>query len=480
MFIEELARRLAREKIGVSHDSRKTRPGDVFVAVSGASLNGANYIRDALNAGAKTIVCAREAEFEAPTDVTVIRVDDPREALWRLAAARWDSGAKTPVVIGVTGTNGKTTVSYLLEKLFASVGSPTGVLGTVEYRWPNHREAAPLTTPGPLEAHEALWRMAEAGVKYAIMEVSSHALAQKRVDGVNFAGAIFTNLTQDHLDFHKDMESYFLAKARLFLELGAKDKTVAINVDDPWGARLLALKPEAVSYGLEGDYPGSRHLRGRVLGRGASGMELEMEYAGEKWRLSSPMVGDYNAANLLAAQALALGLGFAPETFVAWNDFAGAPGRLERVPNARGLNVFVDYAHTPDAIAKALKALRQAGYARTIIVFGCGGDRDRTKRPLMAEAAAGADVAILTSDNPRFEDPERIIADAKPGLRNAAKAHVEPDRRAATALAINLATPGDAVLIAGKGHENYQLIKGVKHHYSDVEIAREILNCVSR
>lgn len=473
--------KLAREKNPVVCDSRKVVPGAIFVAVPGASQNGALFIRDALDAGAKTVVCAPGAfDGEPPTGARVVYADDPRDALWRLAGARWDAGEKAPAVVGVTGTNGKTTSAYLLEKIFSGAGLATGVIGTVEYRWQNYRQAAPLTTPGPLETCEALWNMAEAGVKMAIMEVSSHSLAQKRVDAVRFSGAIFTNLTQDHLDFHKDMESYFRAKTRLFLELGDENKPLAINADDPYGRRLLELKPEAIAYGLTGSL-GDRYLSGRILEHGPAGMELEMEFEGRRWRLSTPMVGEYNASNLLGAQALALGLGLNPDAFSVLSDFSGAPGRLERVPNDDGLNVFVDYAHTPDAIAKAAQALRGAGYSRIIVVFGCGGNRDRVKRPLMAEAAANnADVVILTSDNPRDEDPEQIIADAAPGLKNARLSYVEADRRRATALALEFAAPEDAVLIAGKGHEDYQIIKGVKYHYSDAETVREILNCAFR
>ena len=320
--------------------------------------------------------------------------------------------------------------------------------------------------------------MAAAGADTAVMEVSSHALEQQRVGGVPFAGALFTNLTQDHLDFHPDMLSYFKAKARLFLEVPRDDKAMAVNADDEWGRRLLELCPSALSYGLQNGLPGRRHLHGELLSAGTDGCRLRMTLDRESWELHSPLVGAFNASNLLAVQALALELGLKPEQLAALSGFAGVCGRLERVPNPQGLHVFVDYAHTPDALINVLKALRGAGFRRIVAVFGCGGNRDRTKRPLMGQAVARyADVAVLTSDNPRFEDPEAILRDVLPGLAEARETVVEVDRRAATARGLELLGPDDALLIAGKGHEDYQIIQGVKHHYSDQEVVRELLGC---
>lgn len=463
----------------VRSDSRRVRPGDIFVAVPGASEDGARFIPQAVAAGASAVVCRAEAAASAGGGACrFIAHPDPREALWKLAAARWHTDDLPLRVIGVTGTNGKTTTAALLEHLFTAAGRRVGVLGTVTYRWPGHSEAAPLTTPDPLSLHAMLARMAEAGVDLAVMEVSSHALAQQRVAGVPFAGAAFTNLTQDHLDFHQDMESYFRAKARLFLELPRADKVMAVNADDPWGRRLLELCPGALSFGLGRGAPGRRHLWGEVLASGTAGTHLHMRLAGEEWELRSPLVGAFNAANLLTAQAVALELGLPPSAMAALETFTGVCGRLERVSNPQGLHVFVDYAHTPDALVNVLTALRGAGFGRIVAVFGCGGDRDRTKRPLMGEAVARhADVAVLTSDNPRNEDPGAILADVLPGLAAAREVVVEPDRRAATARALAMLGPEDALLIAGKGHEDYQIIQGVKHHYSDQEVVRELLRC---
>ena len=466
--------------IEVRADSRQVGPGDVFVAVPGATEDGARFIPAAREAGAAVIVCTPETAAacgETPS-CRVIPHPDPREALWRLAAARRHTAAHPLRTLGITGTNGKTTSAYLLEHLFTAAGHKTGVLGTVSYRWPGHVENAPLTTPDPLSIHAMLARMAEAGVDTAVMEVSSHALEQQRVGGIPFAGALFTNLTQDHLDFHPDMERYFAAKARLFRELSAQDKALAVNADDAWGRRLLADCPAALSYGLHAATDGRRHLQGEILHSGTDGLHLRMSLEGESWELRSPLVGQFNALNLLGVQALALELGLPQASLQALAGFRGVPGRLERVENPRGLNVFVDYAHTPDALVNVLQALRGAGFRRILAVFGCGGNRDRGKRPRMGEAVARyADVAVLTSDNPRFEDPEAILQDVLPGLKEAREVLVEVDRRTATRKALEMLGPQDALLIAGKGHEDYQIIQGVKHHYSDQEVVREILGC---
>lgn len=466
----------------VRSDSRQVKPGDIFVAVPGVSEDGARFIPQAVAAGASVVVC-QSGVFDAPSmggesSCLFLAHEDPREALWRLAEARWRSHELPLRVVGITGTNGKTTTAALLEHLFTKAGKSVGVLGTISYRWPGHSEAAPLTTPDPLSLHAMLAQMAKAGVELVFMEVSSHALAQQRVSGVPFAGAVFSNLTQDHLDFHADMESYFKAKAKLFLELPLADKIMAINADDAWGRRLLELCPGALPFGLGRSAYERRYLWGELLSSGTGGTHLRLNLGQEQWELRSPLVGAFNAANLLAAQALALELGLEPQDLSALESFTGVCGRLERVDNPQGLHVFVDYAHTPDALVNALAALRGAGFARIITVFGCGGNRDRTKRPLMGEAVAQhADIAVLTSDNPRNEEPEAILADVLPGLAQARKVVVEPDRRAATAKALALLGKEDALLIAGKGHEDYQIIRGVKHHYSDQEVVRELLQC---
>ena len=465
----------------VRSDSRRVGKGDIFVAVPGVSEDGARFIPAAVKAGAGFVVCrpgGAEAAAAEAAGCHILLHPDPREALWRLAAARWHTEQAGLKVLGITGTNGKTTSAYLLEHLFRAAGHKVGVLGTVSYRWPGHCEAAPLTTPDPLSVHAMLAQMREAGVDVAVMEVSSHAIDQQRVCGIPFAGVAFTNLTQDHLDFHRDMESYFKTKARLFLELPKPEKGMAVNVDDQWGRRLLELCPRALSYGLQQGLPRRRHLWGELLSAGTDGCRLRMHLDGRQWELHSPLVGAFNASNLLGVQALALEIGLDVEVLSALSDFSGVPGRLERVENPQGLHVFVDYAHTPDALINVLKALRKAGFKRIVTVFGCGGNRDRGKRPLMGEAVAVfSDVAVLTSDNPRNEDPQAIIEDVLPGLATAREVVVEADRRTATARALELLGADDALLIAGKGHEDYQIIGDVKRHYSDQETVREILGC---
>ncbi|MBQ7457065.1 MAG: UDP-N-acetylmuramoyl-L-alanyl-D-glutamate--2,6-diaminopimelate ligase [Desulfovibrio sp.] len=468
---------LTEERAGVSVDSRTITPGDVFVAVPGEVEDGTKYIPNALANGARYIVCSEEALLpDIPADIGVCRVPRIREAVPALAEARYHTKTNTVRLLGLTGTNGKTTCCAMLEHLFTRLGEKVGVLGTISYRWPGHVEDAPLTTPDPLRLHAMLHAMEQAGCSTCVMEVSSHALSQQRVDRLPFAGAALTNVTQDHLDFHKTMENYFACKAKLFCELPKREKAMAINADDSYGRRLLALCPNALAYGFaESEH---RQVVGTILQKDIHGLLLRMRYQGKTWDLASPLLGAFNAANLLTVQALAIECGVPIEDLGLLADFRGVCGRLERVP-AGGRHVFVDYAHTPDALINVLHAVRDAGFRRIITVFGCGGNRDRTKRPLMGKAvAAFSDCAIVTSDNPRFEDPLVIIDDIMPGLAGAKDVHVEPDRRKATKLALSLATePDDCVLIAGKGHEPYQIIKGVRTHYSDQEVVEECLSC---
>jgi len=487
LAFDALADRVQARRLPIATHSGKVSEGGVFVILPApvstgkedSSPGAERYLEDVLKARPGAIVCHPRhlSLLEAlGADCEVAVHEDARAALGVLAQKYYGTDQRCPTVIGITGTNGKTTVSYLLEALFTGLGKPCGVIGTVSYRWPGHEEEAPLTTPDCLTLHAMLAKMHKAGVQCAVMEVSSHAIDQNRIAGINFSAALMTNLTQDHLDYHKDMESYFAAKARLFLPvaeggLPLEGKIAALNADDEYCRRLLARLPDSIGFGLE-----QGGVRGRVLSMSPHGLRLECSYAGQTWELNSPLVGGFNVMNLLGVQALGLGLGLSPEDFAALSSFTGVSGRLERI-QGNNKNVFVDYAHTPDALGKAISALREAGFKRIITVFGCGGDRDRTKRPLMGQAVAGrTDVAVLTSDNPRSEDPGAIMADVLPGLAGCPHVITQPDRRSALAEALAQAGPQDAVLVAGKGHETYQLIKGIKYPFSDQAILRELLS----
>ena len=483
-------------------DSRKVGEGDVFVAlppaVPGEADRSAEYIRMALDKGAWCIVAQADMIKDAKFEIGDKRghawliLSDTRAQLGTLAAARFGTEDLDMPVIAVTGTNGKTTCAYLLEHLYRSKGIPAGVMGTISYRWPGHDEAAPLTTPDCLTLHRSLAAMHKAGARAAIMEASSHAIEQKRIAGIRFSAVAFTNLTQDHLDYHKTMESYYAAKRSLFADAPARGKAMVINSDDEWGRRLLEEFPEAMGFGISWPLVDRPYLLASVLKADTSGLKLHFIWQKDRderieWRLDSPLVGLHNASNLLTVSGVALSLGFQPEDLQCFSTFMGVPGRLERIPTppadkpwlpGAGTGVFVDYAHTPDALIRVLEALRKAKFQRIITVFGCGGDRDRTKRPIMGQAVASfSDIAIATSDNPRTEDPEAILDDVMPGLADAKKAYREADRRKALELAVSLLQPGDALLVAGKGHEDYQIIGTTKHHFSDQEILKELLSC---
>ncbi len=489
----ELAK-AARQR-GLKTHSGQVQRGDVFVALPGVKVNGAKFMQQALQAGAFAIVGQKEeiAAFKSAlavsSSVKLCAVDQPREALALLAGSKYRTRQHKFPVIGITGTNGKTSITYLLEHLYQCAGKRAGVLGTVSYRWPGFEEQAPLTTPDCLSVHAMLARMQNEGkVDAAFLEVSSHALDQQRVLGVKFKAAVFTNLTQDHMDYHADMEDYFRAKSKLFFApYAAPDQVAIINTDDAYGQRLAGMlaandygKNGLITYGLQKSSLDTQtcHLQGEIISCDRQGIKLGMSFHGNTWQIHSPLVGTYNALNLLAVQALAISQGFEPCDFKALDTFGGTPGRLEKIENSKGLSIFVDYAHTPDALINVQKVLKEVGFERLITVFGCGGNRDRGKRPLMGKAVADfADVAILTSDNPRLEDPLAIMDDVREGLRGCKHVIEEVDRKKAIAEGIRLMGPRDALLVAGKGHEDYQIIGDKKLPYSDQKVIQEILPC---
>jgi len=463
----------------VAAHSGKVSPGGVFVAWTGSKDDGSRFIADALARGAAYVVAQPGVTLPAGSTARLVAVDDAKAALGALAGARYGTESMNMPVVAVTGTNGKTTVAYLIERLGAAAGLKVGLLGTVAYRWPGVSRDATLTTPDCLTIHECLGAMAAAGCDLAVMEASSHALDQDRLAGLTFAAGVFTNLTQDHLDYHKDMAAYFEAKAKLFRRYLTRPENAVLNFDDPFGLRLLREFPNAVGYGLTVPPTGfSRLLVGGINHTGRDGLMLGASFGGEAYAVASPMPGRHNAQNILAAFGAGLVLGLPATTLTSLADFHGAPGRLERIPNPAGRTVLVDYAHTPDALENVLGAAREFTAGRLFVVFGCGGDRDRAKRPLMGAAVARhADVAVLTSDNPRHEAPLAIMADAKPGLQKARRVILEPDRRRAIELALTEMRPEDVLVIAGKGHETYQQIGDVKHPFSDAAVVRELTGC---
>ena len=475
---------------GLSCHSQLVIPGGVFVALKGTKTDGHRFLDQALAQGAKVIVT--EESFEPPPGVTWVRVPQARLALAHMSAAFYGHPSRELVLVGITGTNGKTTTSFLLEAILRAAGHRVGVVGTVNYRVEEKTWPAPVTTPESLDLQRLLSEMREMGATHAIIDVSSHALEQHRVDAASFKAGVFTNLSQDHLDYHQDLDSYFRAKSRLFLEIlvnGAGRQGLAVlNLDDPLGYQLHEwVNTPRLSYG---HHPEStvRPLSHQFQ---RHGLEALLITPMGELAVTSSLVGPYNLSNIMAATATALGLGVDPEAVVKGvAGLAGVRGRLERLGPPEGPSVFVDYAHTPDALEQVLGALNSLNFARIITVFGCGGDRDRAKRPLMGQAAArGSRLLVVTSDNPRNEDPLAIISDIEAGLRAMKYQRlslaavrrgeqgyvVVPDRREAIHLAVDLAQRRDAVLVAGKGHEDYQIWGEEKIHFDDREEALEAL-----
>ncbi len=464
---------------GVEYDSRRVAPGTVFVAIRGEKTDGNRFIDAAIRAGAVAVVTDSAAE-QPRDDIAWAQVPHGRRALARLSANFYKRPAERIEITGITGTNGKTTTSFLVEAMLTAAGRKSALVGTVEYHVTGKILAAPHTTPEALELNRLLAEAFGHGASEAVMEVSSHALDQQRVFGVPFDVAVFTNLTRDHLDYHGDFEKYFAAKRVLFAGCGTEPPRVAIlNVDDEYGAKLVKFSrgrgSQVFTYGLaSGDF----HAENTELGPG--GMRLDMTTPDGGVPMWSPLIGRINLCNLLAAAGAAWARGCSLDEIARGAAaLRRVPGRFERVDCGQPFTVVVDYAHTDDALRNLTAIAREfIRGGRVITLFGCGGDRDRTKRPLMGEAAGrGSDFVVLTSDNPRTEDPMAIINDALPGLeRTAPKFVVEPDRRQAIALAIANAHSGDMVLLAGKGHEKTQTTREGITPFDDVEVARELLN----
>ncbi|HET6351906.1 MAG TPA: UDP-N-acetylmuramoyl-L-alanyl-D-glutamate--2,6-diaminopimelate ligase [Coriobacteriia bacterium] len=455
---------------GIAYRSDKVVAGDVFFCVRGFAADGHDYAEAALDAGAAGLVVERELSLDVPQ----FKVANARIALARAARAFHGDPSSKLSLVGITGTNGKTTTTYLTDCILQTAGKTTALVGTVETVVAGVREASSRTTPESADLQALFGRMVDAGVDAAVMEVSSHAIDLHRVEATHFAVAAFTNLTQDHLDFHRTMEQYSGVKRRLFTELDVEKRV--INLDDPFGRELAEACPGAMTVGRF--EPADITSSDEHLDAMGSGFTLNTPLGSAHVRL--PLAGAYNISNALVAAGCALGLGLPLETVVEGLQSAPqVPGRLERVECGQDFAVVVDYAHTPDSVEKALAAMREVTDGRVIVVFGCGGDRDPDKRPLMgAAAAAGSDHAIITSDNPRSEDPVGIILQVEDGFRGTGASYeLEVDRRTAIRKAIEQAAPGDSILIAGKGHEDYQIFADRIVHFDDREEAREALGC---
>jgi UDP-N-acetylmuramoyl-L-alanyl-D-glutamate--2,6-diaminopimelate ligase len=463
----------------LAYDSRKVRAGTLFFCVPGERVDGHEFGAAAVEAGAAALVVERELEVDAAQVV----VGDARAAMAPVAARFWGDPTGELRVVGVTGTNGKTTTAFLLREILEAAGVQCGLLGTVRQVVGGAEEEVERTTPEAVELQGTFRRMLEAGDKACVMEVSSHALALHRADSIHFELALFTNLTQDHLDFHADMEDYFRAK-RLLFERGSG--TAVVNIDDEYGRRLAG-EFDCLTFSVEGadadivarnvSYDTSGAAFTATLG--PAGRKSEhlpaLSPAGGGVEVRTRLPGHFNVANALGAFAAAMVLGVGPEAAAAGLARAErVPGRFEPIDEGQAFAVLVDYAHTPDSLENVLRAARRLSEGRVLAVFGAGGDRDRDKRPKMGRAGAAlSDLAIVTSDNPRSEDPEAIIAEVLSGVENGANVEVEPDRRAAIALALGRAQPGDTVVIAGKGHEQGQEFEdGCKLPFDDREVAR--------
>ena len=492
MILNEILNGIERKKIhgdvgleisGIALDSQKVGRGYLFAALRGEKQDGHSYIKQALERGAAALLLERFTD-DVPQGVTVVEVEDSRVALAGVAANFYGRPARSLTMVGITGTNGKTTITYLLESIWKAGNKNPGVIGTIDYRFSGRRTEAPMTTPESVEIMRLLGEMRDAGVDRVAMEVSSHAIDKERILGCEFDAAVFTNLTQDHLDYHGSMENYRNVKKRLFTELlrdSSKERKYSIiNIDDPAGVQIAdEAVGEVITYSIDNPGADVYAFDHSVTG---SGISADINTPWGRLEVSSRLFGEHNLSNILAAATAALATGSTPsEVEEGLARFSVVPGRLERVENPCGFEVLVDYAHTPDALKNVLMAIRPLTPGRVVLVFGCGGDRDRAKRPIMGRIGMElSDVLIITSDNPRTESPEKILDDVERGVKEAAgpdeKAYSRiEDRRTAIKEAVGIARPGDTVLIAGKGHEDYQIVGTVKHPFDDRKVAAEAI-----
>jgi UDP-N-acetylmuramoyl-L-alanyl-D-glutamate--2,6-diaminopimelate ligase len=484
MKLEQLLENVAVESVrgsvdlsitGIAHDSRQVKEGGLFVAVPGENVDGAEFIAEALSSGAVAVVSQNDLGFGP--HATHVQVEDARRALAELASAFYGDLSHKMKIVGVTGTNGKTTTTFMIRDVLRAGGFLPGLLGTVAYEVGGRTIPASRTTPEAPDIHAMLQQMYESACDAAVMEVSSHAIDLNRVHKINFAACVFTNLTQDHLDYHKNMETYFAAKARLFRELDEQDeRTAIVNIDDAWGRRLLEeenARAAIITYGF--DARADVRACNEKLTEKGSRFQVETPWGKAKVRLQ--LLGRFNIHNALAAIATGGQLGVdLPVMAEALGRIQSIPGRLEFVPNRSQKQVVVDYAHTDDALRNVLETLRECCRGKLVVVFGCGGDRDRGKRAMMGCVAAQlADFSIVTTDNPRKEEPSQIIGDIIEGFNDQKQYEVVLDRRAAIEKGLKTVGRRDILLIAGKGHETYQELKETVVPFDDREVVREIL-----
>ncbi len=462
---------------GLAYDSRQVRPGYLFVALHGHQREGTDYIQDAVQRGAVAVVA--DSDDGSRRDVTGLVVEDARRALAEIACAFYGNPSQKLQAIGITGTNGKSTTSFMVRDILAAAGRYPGLIGTIRYEIGNRVIPASRTTPESPDIQFMMDQMIRAGCKSVVMEVSSHGLDQKRVWGIDFDVGVFTNLTQDHLDYHVSMQQYFTAKSLLFRGLGQMEKSAfaVINIDDPWGLELAAISGSAARFITFGLHPQAM-VRADQVEVTPAGSEFDYISPWGSGHVRLQILGRFNVSNALAALAACGAAGTSPDLAEAvLSRMTAVPGRLEPVSNNRGLQIYVDYAHTPDALTNVLRTLRELAGRKLILVFGCGGNRDRTKRPIMGAAAAGmADHSIVTSDNPRNEEPSAIVNEIVKGFGTSTNFEIEVNREKAIARALSLAQEGDIVLVAGKGHENYQEYANTVVPFDDREVIRRLLS----
>lgn len=497
--IEKMEGDLDQEVGGLCYDSRRVGPGRIFFAIPGEKADGHDFIAEAVRRGAAAVVFSHEGDW--PRAAAWVRVKDVRRTMGLWAAHFHGRPSEKLRLVGVTGTNGKTTVTYLVESVLGAAGWKPGVIGTINYRYAGHEIPSHHTTPESIDLQAMMSEMLRAGAEAVAIEVSSHALAQERVRGLDFDVGVFTNLSRDHLDYHRDMEEYFLAKSKLFtdyLNASAKPRKAAVIYgDDPYGNRLIkqlgSSGLDVWSYG-EGKQWNVHPLE---VERDVGGLRGTIQAREQRIEFHSPLIGAANLQNILGAVGIGCALGVNAGLIAQGiRRLKSVPGRLEKVANNRGITILVDYAHSPDALEKVLGAVRSLTEGKLICVFGCGGDRDRGKRPIMGEIAARlSDLVVLTSDNPRSEGPLAILDEVAAGIKKtplkrlalselgyraggaqSARGYIlETDRRKAIGIAIDAASAGDLILIAGKGHEDYQILGANKIHFDDREVAREAL-----